>query len=55
MKTYVQSSGQLFPKRWSLSNPNRTKSIINKYMVKHYRTPKQATDTTSELPPWNGL
>ena len=28
MRTKGQLSGQLFPNRWSLSNPNRTKSII---------------------------
>ena len=37
MRTYGQPSGQLFPKRWPLSNPNRTKSIINKHKVKHHR------------------
>ena len=26
-----QPSGQLFPKMWPLSNPNRTKSIMNKH------------------------
>ena len=35
MRTKIQTSGQLFAKRWSLSNPNRTKSIMNK--VKHHR------------------
>ena len=28
---------QLFPKRWSLSNPNRTKSIMSKHKVKYHR------------------
>ena len=37
MRTYGQQSGQLFPKRWPLSNPNRTKSIMNKHKVKHHR------------------
>ena len=29
MSTYGQQSEQLFPKRWPLSNPNRTKNNIN--------------------------
>ena len=29
MRTNGQPSGQLFPKRWSLSNPSQTKSIMN--------------------------
>ena len=37
MRTNGQPSGQLFPKRWPLSNPNRTKSIMNKHNVKHHR------------------
>ena len=37
MRTYGHLSGQLFPKRWPLSNPNRTKSIMNKHKVKHHR------------------
>ena len=41
MSTYGQPSGQLFPKRWPLSNPNRAKSIINKHKIKHHRN----TDT----------
>ena len=50
MSTNGQPSGQLFPKMWSLSNQNRTKSIMNKHKVKHPRnitktlTPKQATE-----------
>ena len=27
--TYGQPSGQLFPKRWPLTNPNRTKNNMN--------------------------
>ena len=34
MRTHGYLSGQLFPKRWSLSNPNRTKSIMDKHKVK---------------------
>ena len=37
IRTYGQPSGQLFPKRWPLSNPNRTKNIMNKHKVKHHR------------------
>ena len=47
MRTHGQPSGQPFPKRWPLSNPNRTKSIMNKSMVKRHRSfdtqKKQAT------------
>ena len=52
MRTNGQPSGQLFPKRWSLSNPNRTKCIINKHKVKHHRnsdTKNRQQRTTSEL------
>ena len=34
-----QLSGQLFPKRWALSNPNRTKNNVNKHKVKCHRNP----------------
>ena len=37
MRTHGLPSGQLFPKRWPLSNPKRTKSIMNKHKVKHHR------------------
>ena len=37
MRTYGQPSGQLFPKWWPLSNPNRAQSIMNKHKVKHHR------------------
>ena len=37
MRTYGQPSGQLFPKRWPLSNPNQTKSIVKKHKVKHHQ------------------
>ena len=33
-RTYGQPSEQLFPKMWSLSNPNRTKNNINTRKVK---------------------
>ena len=33
-RTYGQLSGQLFPNRWPLSNPNRTKNNMNKPKVK---------------------
>ena len=41
----------ILPKRWSLSNPNRTKSIINNHKVKHHRnsdTKNRQQRTTSE-------
>ena len=37
MRTNCLPSGQLFPKRWPLSNQNCTKSIMNKDKVKHHR------------------
>ena len=37
MRTHDQPSGQLFPKSRPLSNPNRTKSIMNKHKVKRHR------------------
>ena len=43
MRTNGQPSGQLFPKRWQLSNPNRTKSIMNKHTVKHQRNSDNKT------------
>ena len=49
-----QLSGQLLPKRWSLINPNRTNTLMNKHKVTETLTPKQATETTSEPPLWNG-
>ena len=44
-ETYGQPSKQLFPKGWSLSNPNRTKNNMHTRKVKHYRNSdkKQAT------------
>ena len=39
MRTNGQPNGQLFLKKWSLSNPNRTKIIMNKHRVKHHRNP----------------
>ena len=36
-RTYDQASEQLFPKSWSLSNPNRTKNNMNKRKVKGLR------------------
>ena len=37
MRTNGQSSGQLFLKRWPLSNPNRTLRIMNKHTVNHHQ------------------
>ena len=36
-RTYGQRSEQLFPKRWPLSNPYRTKNNMNKRNVKRHR------------------
>ena len=36
-RTYSQPSEQLFPKRWPLSNRNRTKNNMNKHKVKRHR------------------
>ena len=36
-RTYGQPSEQLFPKRWPLSNPNRTKNNMNTRKVKRQR------------------
>ena len=38
MRIHGQPNRQLFSKRWPLSNPNRTKSIMNIYNVKRHRT-----------------
>ena len=34
--TYGQTSEQLFPKRWPLSNPNRSENNMNTRKVKRY-------------------
>ena len=36
-RTYGQLSEQFFPKRWPLSNPNRTKKNMEKHKVKRHR------------------
>ena len=36
-RTYGQPSEQLFPKRWPISNPNRTKNNMNTRKVKRHR------------------
>ena len=56
-RTYGQPSTQLFPKRWPLSNPNRTKNNMNTCKVKRHRNPdtkKRQQKTTTKRPPWNG-
>ena len=48
---------KLYPKRWPLSNPNRTKTSINKHKLKRHRnsdTKNRQKITKTELPPWNG-
>ena len=57
MRTNDQPSGRLFPKRWLLSNPNRTRSVMNKHKVKPNRysdTKNRQQRTTPEPLPWNG-
>ena len=49
MRTYGQPSGQLFPKRWPLSNPNRTNSIMNKHKVKHHRNSDTKTGNRDHI------
>ena len=49
MRTNGQPSGQLFPKRWPLSNPNRTKSIMNKHKVKHHRNSDTKTGNRDHI------
>ena len=48
----IMTSGQPFPKRWSLSNPTRTKSIIIKHKVKHHRNsdPQNRQQRTTSEP-----
>ena len=57
--TYGQPGEQLFSKRWSLSNPNRTKNNMKTRSTKLKRhrnsdTKYRQQGTTSKLPPWNG-
>ena len=56
-RTYGQASEQLFPKRWPLSNRNRTKNNMNTSKVQRSRnsdTKNRQQRTTTKLPPWNG-
>ena len=56
-RTYGKPSEQLFPKRWPLSNPHRTKNNINPRKVKRHRnsdTKNRQQRTTTKLPPWSG-
>ena len=56
-RPYGQPSEQLFPKRWPLSNQNRTKNNMNTRKVKRHRnsdTNNRQQRTTTKLPPWNG-
>ena len=49
MRTNGQPSEQLLPKRWPLSNPNRTKSIMNKRKVKHHRNSDTKPDNSVHI------
>ena len=54
MSTDGQPSEQLFPKRWPLSNPNRTKNNMNTSKVKRHRnsdTKNRQQRTTTKLLP----
>ena len=42
-RRYGQPSEQLFPERWPLSNPNRTKNNTNSHTVKRHRKPSTKT------------
>ena len=53
---YGLPSEQLFPKRWPLSNQNRTKNNMNTRKVKRNRnsdSKNRQQRTTTKLPPWN--
>ena len=50
-RTYGQPSEQLFPKRWSLSNRNRTKSNMNTQKVKCHRTLTPNTGNRTKIQP----
>ena len=49
MRTNVQPSGQLFSKRWPLSNPNLSKSIVNKHKAKHHRNSDTKTGNRDHI------
>ena len=56
-RTYGHPSKQIFPKRWPLSNPNRSKYNMNTCKVKRQQNSdrkKQATENRNRLPPCNG-
>ena len=49
MRTYGQSSGQLFPKKWPLSNQNQTKSKMNKHKMKCHRNSDSKTGNRDHI------
>ena len=49
--TFGQPSEQLFPKRWPLSNPNRTEKYMNAHKMKRHR--KSVTKTGNREPQQN--
>ena len=51
MRTNGQPRGKLFPKRWQLCNPTRTKSItnINKHKVKHHQNSDTKTGNRDHI------
>ena len=51
-RTYDQPSEQLFPKRWPLSNRNRTKNNMKRH--RNSDTKNRQQRTTIKLPPWSG-
>ena len=52
-RTYGQPSEQLFPKRWPLSNRNRTKSNMNTHNVTHHRNYDTKLGTDNREPQQN--
>ena len=56
-RIYGQPSEQLFPKKWPLSNLDRTKNNMNTRKVKRHRnsdSKNRQQRTKTKLSPWNG-
>ena len=54
-RIYGQPSEQLFPKRWPLSIPNRTKNNMNTRQVERHRNSVTETGNTVSLKPFSWL
>ena len=48
-------AGSYFPKKWPLSNPNRTQSIMNKHKVKQHRNSETCIRVFQQSPTQTGL